>query len=131
MKRSTFLLIAALVALVVGSFALIAPATLLASKGITSVAANVWVQEVGVFLIATGVTAFWVRHHVDSPTLKAILIGNAIIQIGLLTIEVLAFIAGTIPLLSGIIGNSVVHALLATGFIYYANHEANNNATKI
>jgi hypothetical protein len=120
MQRSTFLLCAALVALAVGSFALLAPTTLLASKGISSAAANVWAQEVGVFLIATSVTAFLVRHHADSPTLQAILICNLIVQIGLLAIEVLAFIAGTIPLLSGIIGNSVVHVLLATGFGYYA-----------
>ncbi len=48
------------------------------------------------------------------------LVGNLIVQIGLFAIEVLAFIAGTIPLLSGIIGNSVLHVLLATGFAYYA-----------
>jgi hypothetical protein len=120
MKRSNFLLWAALVALAVGSFALLAPTTLLATKGITSAGANVWAQEVGVFLIATGVTAFLVRHHADSPTLKAILIGNVVVQIGLFVIEVWAFVAGTIPLLSGIIGNSIVHILLATGFGYYA-----------
>jgi hypothetical protein len=120
MKRSKFLLWAALVALAVGSFALLAPTTLLATKGITSAAANVWTQEVGVFLIATSVTAFLVRHHADSPTLKAILIGNVVVQIGLFVIEVWAFVAGTIPLLSGIIGNSIVHILLATGFGYYA-----------
>jgi hypothetical protein len=120
MQRSTFLLCAALVALTVGSFALLAPSTLLATKGITSAAANVWAQEVGVFLLATSVTTFLVRHHADSPTLKAILIGNLIVQIGLFATEVLAFVAGTIPLLSGIVGNSVVHVLLATGFGYYA-----------
>jgi hypothetical protein len=120
MKRSNFLLWAALVALAVGSFALLTPTTLLATKGITSAGANVWAQEVGVFLIATSVTAFLVRHHADSPTLKAILIGNVVVQIGLFVIEVWAFVAGTIPLLSGIIGNSIVHILLATGFGYHA-----------
>lgn len=132
MKRSTFLLCAALIALAVGSFALLAPATLLASKGITSAAANVWVQEVSIFLIASSVTVFLVRRHSDSPTLKAVLIGNLFVQIGLFAAEVLAFIAGTIPLLSGIVGNSVVHVLLATGFGYYAPtmHEANAHRTK-
>ncbi len=120
MKRSTFLLGAALVALAVGGFALLAPTTLLATKGVNSGPTNVWVQQVGVFLIATSITVFLVRHHGDSPTLKAILIGNLIVQIGLFVIEVLAFIAGTIAFLSGIVGNSVVHVLLATGFAYYA-----------
>jgi hypothetical protein len=120
MKRSLFLSFAAFVALVVGAFALAAPSVLLATKGVSGSAAEVWVREVGALLIAIGVTVFTVRNHEDSPTLRALLIGNALVQIGLFPIEVLAYYQGVIPLLSGILPNSIVHLLLAAGFVYYA-----------
>lgn len=119
MQRSTFLLLSGLIALVVGLFALFAPAILLASKGISSAAANVWVQEVGVILMAVGILVVMVRHHEDSPTLKAILISNIVIQIGLFTIEVLAYHDGIITLLSGVVPNLTLHIFLAGGLVYY------------
>ena len=134
MKRSFFLLIASLIALSVGAFALFAPATLLQSKGVFSAAANVWTQQVGVFLIAVGVIVFLVRNHEDSPTLRAILAGNAVAQIGLLPIEVLAYKAGTITQLSGIVPNSVIHVILAAGFLYYASamrYQGKSNAPSV
>jgi hypothetical protein len=120
MKRSTFLSIAASIALAVGAFALFAPAELLASKGISSTTASVWTREVGALLIAIGVIVFSVRNHADSPTLQAVLNGNAIVQLGLFPIEVLAYREGTITQLSGIVPNSVLHLCLAAGFLYYA-----------
>jgi len=119
MKRSTFLTLAATIALAVGAFALFAPAVLLASKGVSSVAASVWTREVGVLLLAVGATALMVRNHEDSPTLRAFLMGNAAIQIGLFPIEILAYREGTITILSGIVPNSIIHLCLAAGFIYY------------
>jgi hypothetical protein len=104
----------------VGVFALFAPVALLASKGVSSTAASVWTREVGVLLVAIGVIVFSVRNHADSPTLQAVLNGNAIVQLGLLPIEVLAYREGTITQLSGIVPNSVLHLCLAAGFLYYA-----------
>jgi hypothetical protein len=120
MNRSTFLALAAVIAFAVGAFALFAPIALLASKGISSAAADVWAREVGVLLIAIAVSAFLVRNHQDSATLRAFLIGNVVVQIGLFPIEILAYREGTITLLSGIVPNSIIHLLLATGFAYYA-----------
>lgn len=120
MKRSLFLSIASIIALAVGAFALVAPSALLESKGISSVPASVWTREVGVLLVAIGVIVFSVRNHKDSPTLRAVLSGNAIVQIGLFPIEIWAYQAGTITQLSGIVPNSVLHLLLAAGFLYYA-----------
>lgn len=120
MKQSLFLSIAAIIALAVGAFALFAPAALLASKGVSSAAASVWTQEVGVLLIAVGVIVFSVRDHADSPTLQAVLNGNAIVQVGLLPIEVFAYREGTITQFAGIVPNSVLHFFLAAGFLYYA-----------
>jgi hypothetical protein len=118
-KRSAFLLLSGLIALAVGIFALLAPTVLLASKGISSAAANVWTQEVGAMLIAVGILAVMVRHHPDSPTLKAILISIVVTQIGLFAIEALAYREGVITLLSGIVPNLILHVCLAAGLIYY------------
>jgi hypothetical protein len=119
MNRHTFLTVAGAVALAVGAVALFFPAALLASKGVTSAAANVWMREVGVLLIAIGVMALLVRNHADSPTLRAFFIGNVIVQLALLPIELLAYRDGVITLLSGIVPNSILHVLLAAAFLYY------------
>ncbi len=119
MNRKIFLTMAAAIGLGVGSFALLFPSPLLASKGVSSVEANIWAREVGVLLIAIGVIAYLVRGHDDSPTLKAILLGNIIIQLGLLSIELLAYQDGIITLLSGIIPNTALHVVLAAGFTFY------------
>lgn len=119
-SRSLFLKAAACIAWAAGAFALAAPSVLLATKGVTSSAAQVWVREVGVLLIALGVMAFMVRHHEDSPTLRAVLVGNALVQLGLLPIEVFAYHWGVIGMLPGIVPNSIVHGLLALGFVYHA-----------
>ena len=85
-----------------------------------STAANIWVREVGVLLIAVGITAFLVRSHEDSPTLKAFFIGNIILQLGLIPIEPIAYVNGIVTKLSGIMPNTILHVLLAGGFAYYA-----------
>ena len=120
MKRKTFLMGASLIALAVGTFALIFPDVLLESKGVAANgAANVWVREVGVLLIAVGIIAFLVRNHEDSSTLKAFFIGNIVLQLGLIPIEPIAYVNGIITKLSGIMPNTILHALLAGGFAYY------------
>lgn len=120
MKREIFLTIASIIALLIGFFATIFPSVLLESKGVVdSEVTNVWMQQVGILLIAIGILVFLVRKHNESPTLKAILISNIIIQIGLLIIEIVAYYQGIIPLLSGIIPNSIIHIILAFGFGYY------------
>ncbi|MEN9983027.1 MAG: hypothetical protein RJB10_1074 [Pseudomonadota bacterium] len=122
MNRKTFLTISSLIALGVGLFALCAPALLLQSKGVdVNAGTTIWVREVGVMLIAVGITVFMVRNHVDSPTLKAVLLGNVVVQLGLLVIEPLAYSAGIITKLAGIAPNTMIHVLLAFGFCYFAS----------
>ncbi len=112
---------AALIAVGVGGAALLAPDAMLASKGITgNPAARVWMREVGALLLAVGVTSWLIRHHEDSPTMRAVLWGNALLQLGLLPIELFAYVQGTIPALAGIVPNSVLHVLLAIGFVTFA-----------
>ena len=78
-------------------------------------------------LIAVGILAVMVRHHRDSPTLKAVLVSIVVTQIGLFAIEALAYRDGIITLLSGIVPNLFLHVCLAAGLIYYILTMRNSN----
>lgn len=120
MKRKTFLTLVSLIELAIGAAALLSPETALEIKGVAaSDAANVWVREVGVLLVAMGAITFLVRGHEASPTLKAFFVGNIIVQLGLFPIEPVAYAHGTITRLSGIVPNTILHLLLAGGFAFY------------
>jgi hypothetical protein len=122
MNRKSFLTVAGAIALCVGMLALFLPAVLLESKGVPAhAAAEVWVREVGIALVSIALVALCVRGHPDSPTLKAFLLGNAMLQIGLFPIEIIAFANGTLSKLSGIVPNSLLHVGMAAAFVYYAS----------
>lgn len=121
MTRKTFLILVSAIALAVGSFALFAPAALLASKGVTpSEGTNVWAREIGVAIIAFGVMALLMRNEGASPGMRVMLIGNAILQAGLFPIELIAYSQGVITKVSGIVPNEILHLVLACGFAYFA-----------
>ncbi|MCP3140523.1 hypothetical protein [Pyxidicoccus xibeiensis] len=121
MTRKTFLLITSGIAFAVGTVALLLPGTLLAGKGVTpEPAPAIWVREVGVLLLALSAMAFMVRNHPDSPTMRTLLFGNALVHIGLFPIEIAAWQAGVITRLGGIAPNSVLHVILAAGFLFFA-----------
>lgn len=122
MNRKLFLTIVACVALAVGSVALLGPGVFLETgKGaLPSEAAKVMMREVGVLLVAVGLLGWLVRDHPDSPTLRAILVANAVLQVGIFPIEIVAYQRGVFPLLSGIVPNNVFHVLAAAGFAYFA-----------
>ncbi|MBR11373.1 MAG: hypothetical protein CMP48_27315 [Rickettsiales bacterium] len=120
MSRQTFLTISAPIACIVGLVALFYPSLLLISKGVVpDEPVKVWMTEVGILLLSMGVILFLVRKQPDSITMKALLFGNMLIQLGLLVIEIQAFLVGTITDISGIIPNSILHVLLVIGFFYY------------
>ena len=78
-----FLSVVGVIALGVGTLAVSAPLSLLESKGaVASPATVVWVREVGVNILALGVMSLLMRSHAASPTLRAFLIGNAVVQLG-------------------------------------------------
>jgi hypothetical protein len=118
-----FLTLSSAVALAVGGLALALPHVVLDSKGVAppNDAAAIWVREVGVTIFALGVMMFLVRKHADSPTLRAFFFGNAIVQLGLFPIEIRAYQEGLITQLSGILPNSVLHIVLASGFLLFAS----------
>jgi hypothetical protein len=121
--RTLFLTLSAAVALGIGALALAFPHALLESKGVAApnAAAALWVRELGVVIFALGVMMFLVRKHDASPTLRAFLFGNAIVQIGLLPLEIVAYHEQVITLVSGIVPNSVLHLVLASGFGVFAS----------
>jgi hypothetical protein len=120
MQQRTFLTLASAIALGVGAVAVVFPAALLASKGtVPSAAADLWMREVGVLLVCTGLVAARVRAHADSPTLRAVMQGNLLVQVGLLVTEVLGYANGVITQLSGLVPNALLHMALAAGFAYY------------
>jgi hypothetical protein len=121
MSRKTFLTAVSFIAFAVGAFATLAPAALLDSKGAPpSEATFVWVREVGVAIFAMGVMALILRKQPDSPALRAFLAGNAVLQLGLFPIELVAYAQGVITRASGIIPNELLHLALAAGFSYFA-----------
>jgi hypothetical protein len=120
MSRQWFLTIASIIAFSVGIFALLFPGTLLESKGVEPLVGTlVWTRETGLLLMTIGLIIFSIRKHEESTTLKALLFGNIIIQIGLFLIELIAFYNGIITTLSGILPNLSLHVLLTIGFAYY------------
>lgn len=124
MTRKTFLTIASVIALAVGTIAAFFPMAILESKGVTPGApVIVWIRQVGVAIVSVGLTSFLIRGHAPSATVRAFLFGNAAHQLMLAPIEVVAFVDGTITKLSGIVPNTVLHLLLATGFLFFASRE--------
>lgn len=124
MNRKTFLTIASVIALAVGTVAAVFPMAILESKGVTPGApVIVWIRQVGVAILGVGIVSFLIRGHAPSATVRAFLLVNAAHQLMLAPIEVVAFHEGTITKLSGIVPNTVLHVLLATGFLYFASRE--------
>lgn len=131
MTRKSFLTIASIIAIAVGIFALLFPEILQESKGtLANTATYVWTSEVGILLIAIGVMAFLVRREEDSKTLQVFLLGNSIIQIGLFSIELFAYINGVVTKFSGIAPNLSIHILLTIGFLYFFITMKNVNSNK-
>jgi len=121
MSRKIFLTIVACVALLIGCFALVAPSVLIeqVKYAAPSPTADVMARTVGVLLISFGVLNFLVRNHGDSPTMKSILIANALLQIGIMPIDPYAYYTGVFGDMSAFVPNTILHILVFSGFIYY------------
>jgi hypothetical protein len=121
MTRTWFLGLSTLIAFAVASFALGFPDALLVGKGVVpSPATVVWVREVGVLILASGVTTLLSRRAPDSLALRGVLVGNAVVHFGLFPIELLAFNQGVISEFAGVAPNSLLHLVLSSGFVFYA-----------
>jgi hypothetical protein len=121
MNLTWLLTFMSVVASLVGLVAVARPVRFLESKGATvSSAAVIWMREVGVLIFAQGLTCFLLRDQPLSPAVRAFLIGAAVTQLGLLPIELAAYWRGSLTKLSGILPNSVLHAVLGSLLLYRA-----------
>jgi len=121
MSRKTFLTVVSVVALAIGAFALTAPAVLIESvkHAPASGQANVMARTVGILLLTMGLLNFLVRDHEDSPTMRAVLMANLFLQVGIMPIDPLAYVNGIWFTYGSFVPNTVLHLLLASGFGYY------------
>lgn len=121
MTRSTFLCVAATIALLIGGLALLAPGFLLAELKHAEVtpAAVVMARTVGVLLLCVGALALLVRRHPDSPTMRAVLLANLLVQLGLVPIDPLAWHGGAFHTLGSFVPNTLVNLALAAGFAFF------------
>jgi hypothetical protein len=129
MHRKKFLSIVGILGLGIGLVALCFPALLLSGKGVPpEPAPAVWMREVGVLIVALSAILLRVRDQPDTPTMRALLWGNAVVHGGLLPIEILAWDGGVITRLDGIVPNSVLHVLFAAGFVFFARRASTRTA---
>lgn len=118
-----FLTLVSTVAISIGSLALFAPLTLLVEvkHAVPNDAAVVMARTVGVLLISVGLLNFSLRTHVDSPTMRVVLKANAALQLLILPIDPMAYANGTYATLGSFVPNTILHLILAAGFVYFAS----------
>lgn len=121
MKRKTFLTITSVIVLLIGCFALTSPSVLITDVkyAAPSETANVMARTVGILLITVGLLNFLVKDHEDSPTMRSVLIANLVLQIGIMPIDPSAYASGVYRTVGSFAPNTVLHIILASGFIYY------------
>ena len=91
MNLNVLMTILSAVASFVGVFAIVRPEQFLTSKGASvTPAVVVWMREVGVLILAQGITCFLLRDEAISRPVRAFLVGAAVTQFGLLPIEIVA-----------------------------------------
>ena len=121
MNLHVLMTILSVVASLVGCFAIARPEPFLTSKGANvTPAVVVWMREVGVLILAQGITSFLLRNQAISPPVRAFLVGAAVTQFGLLPIELGAYRRGVLTRLSGVVPNSVLHAVLGCALLHRA-----------
>lgn len=121
MRRSAFLTIAAFVACMIGSIALFLPTVLLVEMKNANPSAEgvVMARTAGAFLLSFGILNFLVRNDVASSTLMHVLMANAVLQILILPVDPLAYIAGVYGSAMSFIPNTILHIALLSGFVFY------------
>lgn len=121
MSLNVLMTVMSAIACLVGILAVVRPVQLLTSKGANVMpAAVIWMREVGVLILAQGITCFLLRNEPLSRAVRAFLVGGAVTQFGLLPIELVAYRRGALTRLSGIVPNSVLHAVLGCALLYRA-----------
>lgn len=119
MKRSIFLLIAAIIAILIGGISLLFPVKMTEGFGGTSTPLLIFlVRELGAFSLCAGVLNFLVRNDPDSKTLKAIFIFNILYHMLMLPINFFGISQGALSF-GQAIPPLIIHLFVGIGsFIY-------------
>jgi len=121
MSRRVFLTLVSFVAVAVGSIAILAPHFLLVEvkRAVPNEAAEVMARTVSVLLVGVGALNFLVRDHGETASLRAVLIAELVIQIGLVPIDPLAYLQGVFATPAAFLPNTILHLLLAAGCVHF------------
>lgn len=120
MKRSQFLILAAIVPGLFGLVMMVAPDLMLGNSLTTDADASVRAvtQWVGFGVFSLGGINFLARNDPGSPALGAVMIGNIAFHALGICFDAYDYIAGLIKT-SGLVSGLVPHSLLAIGFGYF------------
>jgi len=118
MSRSVFLVIAGVMALFFGVSMLAAPDQMLSNMARDSPDARFVLQWMSCVLIAVGVINILSRTDAGSPALRAVILGNIVLHVLGLGIDVWHHTKGFVQT-SGVMMGAVVHGVLIAGFAYY------------
>lgn len=119
MNRSRFLVIAGAVGCVFGLSMILVPVQMLAGMTtITSACSMNAVRWMGPGILAVGVINIFARKDPGSDALRAIMTGNIVLHLIAWSLDFTDYRAGIVTP-SGFALGTVVHALLAAGFVYY------------
>ena len=121
MKRKTWLLISAVIALIFSLLMMLQPNGFTAGISIQSPtpAVNAWAQFLGTNLFAIGWINFFARNSPWSPAVRGILTGNIILHLLALVFDGYAYTQNVISL-QGVVQGAVVHIVFIIGFGFYA-----------
>ena len=120
MKRSVFLLIAAIIPGVFGLVMMVAPEKML-SNSLTAeitLTTRIVTQWVGFGVFSLGLINFLSRNDNGSAALKGVMIGNIVFHFLGLSFDMYDYSIGVMSL-SGLITGLIPHSLLIVGFVYY------------
>ena len=119
MKRSTFLALTAVLAMLIGISLLLSPDKMFTMMAMTVDASTVLTgRMVGAFLFSLGLINWTARNVEDSVAVRAILYGNLSAHVFGLVLDILGVTSGVTNEQAW--GSAVIHVVLGSGFAYFA-----------
>ena len=119
MKRQTFFTIAASIGVLFSAYMILAPDKMMEGMGSqSSETTNIILQVMCVMLFSIAVMLFLARKDEGSIALRAIIIGNIVMHIASIPIDWIGYNKGIFTKISGLVPGTIIHIILAIGFIY-------------
>jgi hypothetical protein len=119
MKRSVFLVIAALFAAVFGVALLFTAPSFMAMHGMTLTYSGMFTAKIlGASMLGLAVTYWMSRSAADSPAMSGILLGGLLVNIIQIVVALRAIMSGLANSMAW--GPVVIHGFLILGFAYFS-----------